>query len=239
MEFEPKFLEFRDIRLNQSYTTSLCITNTYPSTVDFKLEPSSSRFAVNPSRVNLPSGQSIVVTVRLFLKHNPNTSDGVNQHGDSIRVLSSYFDHAVNLIYSLHSKETGAHPNTSIARNLRNRLSTVHQQILGAPSPSTTQVAAAAAAAAADISDTSSSNVNELETRLSAKDRTIEQLECIIKQLESKFPSIQEVVRNRIEQERLVFEDKSVKVANENIYIAYILSLARSLCDIMNRFKCQ
>ena len=235
MEFEPKFLQFRDIRLNQSYTTSLCITNTYPSTVDFKLEPSSSRFAVNPSRVNLPSGQSIVVTVRLFLKHNPNTSDGVNQHGDSIRVLSSYFDHAVNLIYSLHSKETGAHPNTLIAQNLRNRLSTAHQQILGASSPSKTQVAAAAA----DISDTSSSKVNELETRLSAKDRTIEQLECIIKQLESKFPSIQEVVRNRIEQERLVFEDKSVKVANENICIANILSLANSFCDLLNSVKCQ
>ena len=235
MEYEPKFLEFRDIRLNQSYTTSLCITNTYPSTVDFKLEPSSSRFAANPSRVNLPSGQSIVVTVRLFLKHNPNTSDGVNQHGDSIRVLSSYFDHAVNLIYSLHSKETGAHPNTLIAQNLRNRVSTAHQQILGASSPSKTQVAAATA----DISDTSSSKVNELETRLSAKDRTIEQLECIIKQLESKCPSIQEVVRNHIEQERLVFEDKSVKVANENIYIANILSLAHSFYDVINRVICQ
>ena len=213
MEFEPQFIEFRDIRLNQAYTTSLCITNTYPSTVDFAIEPSSSRFAVNPSRVNLSSGQSIVVTVRLFLNHNPNISDGSSQYGDSIRIVSSYFEHAVNVTYSLHNKETGAHPSSSIAQSLRNRLPATHQQILGTLSLSSTQNAVAA-----DVSDSSSSKVKELETKLSSKVKTIEQLECIIKQLESKFPSIQEVVRNRIEQERIVFEEKSVKVANNNIF---------------------
>jgi hypothetical protein len=221
MEFEPKYLEFRDIRLNQAYTTSLCITNTYQSTVDFTLEPSSSRFAVNPSRVNLSSGQSIVVTVKLFLNHIPNISDGVGQHGDSIRVVSSYFEHVVNLTYSLHSKETGAHPITS---TLRHRIPAAHPQI-----PRSSSLSSIQNAVAADVSDSSSSKVTDLETKLSAKVKTIEQLECIIEQLESKFPSIQEVVRNRVEQERLVFEDKSVKVANNNIYRAYILYHARTV----------
>lgn len=217
MEFEPKFLEFRDIRLNQAYTTSLCITNTYQSTVDFTLEPSSSRFAVNPSRVNLSSGQSIVVTVRLFLNHIPSISDGVGQHGDSVRIVSSYFEHVVNLSYSLHSREAGAHSSTS---TLRNRIPAAHTQI-----PRSSSLSSLQNAVAADVSESSLSKVTDLEMKLTAKVKTIEQLECIIKQLESKFPSIQEVVRNRVEQERLIFEEKSVKVANNNIYLAYILSL--------------
>lgn len=55
-------------------------------------------------------------------------------------------------------------------------------------------------------------SLHELQSQVHAKDLKISQLEAIISQLESKYPSMQEIVRNRIEQERVIFEEKSEKV---------------------------
>lgn len=54
--------------------------------------------------------------------------------------------------------------------------------------------------------------IKDLERQLSVKNKTIQQLESIVTELESKFPSIKEVVRNRVDQERMNFEEKSEKV---------------------------
>jgi hypothetical protein len=73
---EPGALTFRDVRLNQAYTTSLCITNPLTASVEFSLRPSAPRYIVTPGKVTLQGGQSIVVSVRLFLSHYPNYSKG-------------------------------------------------------------------------------------------------------------------------------------------------------------------
>jgi hypothetical protein len=62
--------------------------------------------------------------------------------------------------------------------------------------------------------DSSSSKIKDLERQLSVKGETVQKLENIITQLESRFPSVQEVVRNRLEQERMSFEEKSEKVSH-------------------------
>ena len=223
MEFEPRNLVFRDVRLNQAYTTSLCISNTYPSSVDFSIIPSSSRYIVNPNRVNLSSGQSIVVTVRLFLNHNPSFSEGANSHEDIVVIKSSYFEHQISVVYSLNSKDTdistrqsiflkntaeGVSTSQSLSPSLRERAAhhpksvsptlQIKQQIVEAPSASTIKTI-------------------DLERQLSAKNKIVQHLESIIKQLESKYPSVQELVRNHVEQERLGFEEKSEKVSSNPV----------------------
>ena len=213
MEFEPKALEFRDVRLNQSYTTSLCITNTYPTPVDFTLLPSSSRYLVNPNRVNLSPGQSIVITVRLFLNHNPSYSEGTNSHDDTILIKSSYFEHQLVVSFSLNNKDTGVNmrqsmsmsTSTSMSPSLRNRVASNTSRSIS-PSTRMTQQNAE--------NNASISKIKDLEKQLSAKCKTVQQLEVIVSQLESKYPSVQEVVRNRVEQERLSFEEKSEKVSS-------------------------
>jgi hypothetical protein len=209
MEFEPKSLEFRDVRLNQPYTNSLCVTNTYPSAVEFTLTPSSPRIAVNPTRVNLSPGQSIVITIRLFLNHNPDLSEGASHHEDSIIVRSSYFEHLINVSYSLHGRETGTSASNSMSPSLRSRTAAMRKSNSRSPSPRVVSKSQKV-----EDLDSSSSKIKDLERQLSVKGETVQKLENIITQLESRFPSVQEVVRNRLEQERMSFEEKSEKVSH-------------------------
>lgn len=214
MEFEPRALVFKDVRLNQAYTASLCVTNTYSTAVDFSLLPSSSRYVVNPNRVNLSPGQSIVVTVRLFLNHNPTLSDGTNGYDDTITVKSSYFEHLVNVSFFLSNRDTSLSLSTrqSISPSLRTRVANQVNQTRSR-SPSTTPANPLQQSQTGRL-NASTARTIELEKQLLAKSRTVQQLESIITQLESKYPSVQEVVRNRIEQERLNFEEKSEKVSD-------------------------
>jgi hypothetical protein len=209
MEFEPKLLEFRDVRLNQPYTNSLCVTNTYPSAVDFTLTPSSPRIAVNPTRVNLSPGQSIVITIRLFLNHNPDLSEGASHHEDSIIVRSSYFEHLISVSYSLHSRDTGTSASNSMSPSLRSRTAATYNPNSRSPSPKFSTKSHKG-----DDLESSTSKIKDLERQLTVKGETVQKLENIITQLESKFPSVQEVVRNRVEQERMSFEEKSEKVSH-------------------------
>lgn len=61
LEVSPSSLTFRDVRLNNAYVNSVCITNPLPATVEFTLRASSQRYSLTPNRVTLSAGQSIVV----------------------------------------------------------------------------------------------------------------------------------------------------------------------------------
>ena len=194
MEFEPESFEFRAVRLNQAYTTSLCVTNTFPTAVDFTLSPSSSRITISPSRVNLPSGQSIVVTIRLYLNHNSDLAEGTSNHEEAITIRSSFFVHTVKVSYILHGRDLGSRTNRSMSMSLRNSIASSEGDVSHQKVPEEVN------------------RIKDLERQLSVKNKTIQQLESIVTELESKFPSIKEVVRNRVDQERMNFEEKSEKV---------------------------
>jgi hypothetical protein len=166
---------------------------------------------VNPNRVNLSPGQSIVITVRLFLNHNPTLSDGTNGHDDIITVKSSYFEHVVNVSFFLSNRDSSINLSTrqSISPSLRTRVANQTN-----PTRSRSPNSNPLQQSQTERLNISTNKTIELEKQLSAKSRTIQQLEGIITQLESKYPSVQEVVRNRIEQERLNFEEKSEKVSD-------------------------
>jgi hypothetical protein len=110
IETEPKELIFREVRLNQSYTSSLCLTNNQAISIDITIRPSSNRYHVSPSRVHLNSGQSIIVTVRLHITHFPNHSAGVRGHVDSLQLSSSFFEQKVDVHFFLTAKKNVARP---------------------------------------------------------------------------------------------------------------------------------
>ena len=184
LDIEPKSLVFRDVRLNQAYTTSLCIANPLPSSVEFTLRPSSPRYTITPNRVNLSGGQSIVVSVRLFLAQYPNYNKGVKGQDDSIQIKSSYFEQKVDVSFFLHSRDAG----TSRSISPSTRGSTVKG------------------------TNSSYETITELQSQLRIKDNKIAQMEEIIGQLESKYPSMQEIIKSRVNRERDIFEEKSEKV---------------------------
>jgi hypothetical protein len=198
---EPKSLSFQDVRLNQAYTASLCITNPLSISVDFSLRPSSSRYTITPNKVNLSAGQSIVVSVRLFLSHYPNYTKGVRGQDDTIHIKSSYFDQQVDVSFFLHSRDTSTKAAATRSRS---------------PSP----------ARASEPYE----SILELQAQLKAKDLKIKQMEDIIGQLESKYPSLQDIVRNRLEQERAIFEEKSEKVTIALCGVPRMTSRALYIC---------
>ena len=110
LEIEPKELVFREVRLNQSYTSSLCLTNGQAISIDISIRPSSSRYHVSPSRVHLNPGQSIVITVRLHITHFPNYALGVRGQTDSIQISSTFFEQKVDVHFFLSPKKNSARP---------------------------------------------------------------------------------------------------------------------------------
>jgi hypothetical protein len=192
LDIEPKSLVYRDVRLNQAYSSSICITNPLTASVEFTLRPSSPRYTITPNRVNLNGGQSIVVSVRLFLSHYPNYSKGVRGQDDTIHIKSSYFEQKVDVTFFLHSRDsvTTASTSRSLSPNVRSSRGN-KDRITG---------------------NVVYDPLSELQSQIYIKDNKIKELEGIIGQLESKYPSMQEIIRSRLEQERSVFEEKSEKV---------------------------
>eukprot|EP01038_Epipyxis_sp_PR26KG_P009211 gene9211-12422_t len=113
MELEPKVLVFRDVRLNQSYTTSLCVTNPSKTSVEFTLRTSSPKCTVTPNRVTLSSGQSIVITVRLFLKNHPLVNKDGKFNSESIHIKSTFFEQKVPVEIYDHRTENSERNNES------------------------------------------------------------------------------------------------------------------------------
>lgn len=186
MNFEPKQLTFRDVRLNQAYTTSLCITNPLTAAVEFTLRASSPRYSISPNRVVLNPNQSIVVTVRLFLNHYPNVQKGVQGQEDSIHIKSPYFDQKIQVDFYLHNQSVRSRSASPVERAVK--------------------------AAAGEHSRSGTDLLSDLNAQLKVKDHRIEQLQNIVANLESKHPNLEEIVRAKIEKEREVFEEKSEKV---------------------------
>ena len=201
MNFEPQQLIFRDIRLNQAYTTSLCITNPLTAAVEFTIRPSSPRYSISPNRVNLNPSQSSVVTVRLFLNHYPNIPRGIQGQEDSIHVKSAYFDQKIPVEFFLHNQ---------IARS---RSASPNERTATSVTGSHSSTARGAAGTGQSHGHHNLDLINELSAQIKVKDNRIGQLESIVANLESKHPNLQEIVRRKIEQEREIFEEKSEKVS--------------------------
>jgi septal ring factor EnvC (AmiA/AmiB activator) len=96
-----------------------------------------------------------------------------------------------------------------LSPSLRSRTAAMHKSNSRSPSPRVVSKSQKV-----EDLDSSSSKIKDLERQLSVKGETVQKLENIITQLESRFPSVQEVVRNRLEQERMSFEEKSEKVGH-------------------------
>ena len=206
MEFEPKQLVFRDVRLNQSYTTSLCITNPLNSPVEFTIRSSnSSRYSINPNQVQLQPRQSIVVTIRLFLNHYPvhHLSKGMHHHHgqeDSLHIKSVYFDQKLTMQFFLHS---------SMMRS--------SSPLSRSTSPSGSRVRFTRNTAVTTDKMNSSDNnmmmiINELKQQILDRDNRIVELQNTITALESKHPKWTEIIRNKVKQERDVFEERSSRI---------------------------
>ena len=103
MQVEPHSLIFRNVTLNQTYTTSVCISNPLTSSVEFTLRASDARYALTPSKVTLGQGQSIVITVRLTLSHYPSINKGIKGVTDYIHIKSRYFEQNISVTFFLDS----------------------------------------------------------------------------------------------------------------------------------------
>lgn len=193
MELEPKSIVFRDVRLNQAYTSSLCISNPLAAAVEFTLRPSSTRYTISPNRVHLSPNQSIVVSVRLYLNHYPNVTSSRGRDGaieDSVHLKSTFFDQQIPLSFFMH---------TSASAAMRSRsLSPAEVVTPGHPPRSGSR-------RGLDL-------IEDMKHHMKAKDKRIQELEGLIGQLEAKHPSMSAIIQARIEQEREKFEEKSQKV---------------------------
>ena len=227
MEFEPSKLEFREVRLNQAYTTSLCISNPLAAAVEFTLKPSSARYSISPNRVHLSPNQSIVVTVRLFISSFPShepahrgDAGGTAAVQDWVLLKSTFFDQKIPIELFLHSsarvlerkRDTAvsfrSHSTSPVARG---RPGGNNQAIGRATSTASSSGGASSmrmrAAGATDL-------IEDLREQVAVRDHRIGELEGIIANLEAKHPSVQAIVRSKLEQEREKFEEKSQKVSS-------------------------
>jgi hypothetical protein len=85
--------------------------------VDFSIRCSSTRFSVTPSKVHLNAGQSIVVTVKLFLNHYPAAARGDKGIDDYLHIKSTYFDNKIPIeIFVNATRTTSRSPSPSSGR---------------------------------------------------------------------------------------------------------------------------
>jgi hypothetical protein len=109
LAFEPEALTFGNVRLNQAYNTSICITNNEVHPVEFSLRCTSPRYSVSPNRVKLDVGKCQVVNVRLFVSQTTagasTTSSSMGtatpSKSDFLIVKSLYFEHRVPISYAI------------------------------------------------------------------------------------------------------------------------------------------
>lgn len=205
MEFEPKQIVFRDVRLNQSYTLSLCITNPLQSAVEFTLRSSNSvRYTITPSHIKLQSKQSIVVTIRLFLNYYPNIQKGSNQgQEDSIQIKSTYFDQKIPLQFFLHSSNIRSR---SLSPRITSSSSTINSnRINNKVNFNTNNKKEGSNSDRSDL-------LNELNNKIKDQDNYINELKDVITNLESKHPKWQEIINSKLKKEREIFDEKSNKI---------------------------
>ena len=197
MNVEPSSLVFRSVALNQAYTASLSISNPLTAPVEFTLRASNPRYTLSPNKVTLVPNQQVIITVRLLLNHYPNKAKGKQGQEDTIHIKSPYFEQMVNVVFFL-VEQTGA----SIGA-----LEGTHIQRSASPGAIRASTSGEVHAHANKTTDT----MVELQHQLDAKDQKIEHLQTIIKELESPYPDIREVIKNHVQQENDIFEEKSEK----------------------------
>lgn len=101
---EPEILAFNNVRLNQAYSSSLCITNSADSSLEFTLRATSPRYSISPNRVRLDAGASAVVTVRLFVSQ-AHASAGTK--ADYLVLKCLYSEQRLPVSYTLYKKAPG------------------------------------------------------------------------------------------------------------------------------------
>lgn len=114
LSFEPEALSFGNVRLNQAYNTSICITNNEAHPVEFSLRCTSPRYSVSPNRVKLEAGRCQVVNVRLFVSQagvsSATASSGPTTPAktDFLIVKSLYFEHKVPISYVVAKRSSAS-----------------------------------------------------------------------------------------------------------------------------------
>jgi hypothetical protein len=152
-----------------------------------------------------------VVTVRLFLTAYPNSArsgvGGQQQQGveDLIYIKSDYFDQKVKSVLYLMGTdvETVGRGRSESPAGLRRSGSATR---MSSASPSGRRSGSSPSGGAPK------ETMAELRAMVHSKDEQIKLMESTIGELEGKFPSLQAVIKNRVEQERCTFEEKSAKV---------------------------
>lgn len=188
MQLEPNSIQFREVRLHQVYSSSLCLTNRLEGAVDLRLRCSSARLSVSPSKARLVPGQSLVVTIKLFLNHLPSSSSSVALE-DWVEIKSSFFDQKVSVFIHPLRLSSSKPPSRS-----------------SSPSPSSASPPATA---------TSQASLRELRAEVEAKDRRVKALEAALEslQMQRTDPSLDALVAARVAAERAHFDEQSEKVS--------------------------
>ena len=228
---EPKSLVFRDIRLNESYTSNLVLSNSLSTHVSVTLRPSApGRYIVAPNQVTIQPGQSVVVTVRLHINNFPAYEKGVRGQEDHIQVSSSFFEQKINVTFFLQKRSfsvsTGPSGSASPTLSFQNKSTVVQDTTMTSnfsqsPTPDshkhrkfvkTMQNNTSIAAAAAAEKRSTDHIISELNSAIKFRDMTIEKLKSTVVKLEQNHPNFHEIIQDRVEIERISFEEKSQKV---------------------------
>jgi len=189
MNVIPAKLTFHDVRLNQSDTKTLTITNTMSVETSFTLRPSSARYSIFPTgNFKLSPKESIVVSVRLMVDSYSNVQKGINGQEDSIMIKLPFDTQKIPVAFYLHNQYVSSRSPSPVGRV------TTH-----------TVKRAAAQSEASDI-------VNTLNEQIRHKDIRISELESIIGNVKSKYPGFDEIVAGRIRAVQADFEEKAKKV---------------------------
>jgi hypothetical protein len=248
LDIEPKSLVFRDIRLNESYTSNLVLSNPLSTHVSVTLRPSApGRYVIAPNQINMQPGQSVVVTVRLHINNFPAYEKGVRGQEDHIQVSSSFFEQKISTTVFLQKRPGTSSLLSSTAVSFQNRSVVGHDTTAGSnvglPQPPgdhqqrkfiKTMKNNASFAAAASIEKRSTDHIiDELNSAVKLRDVTIEKLNATIVKLEQNHPNFHDIIRDRVELERISFEEKSQKVSH--VYV-FIMLLCNNCCGLHDGF---
>lgn len=211
IETEPKSLAFSNVRIKQCYSSSLCITNTLSTPVDISLRASSPHISIQPTKVHIAPQSSIVATVKLTLTQPPTH----RQSTQYIYIKSLFFDQKVPVDVTVapsdrHSRspsparrdalDTSGGPSGYLNSTMRSGVADESQASRARPAVSPSRERDGARA------------IRELQMQLQVKDEKIRRLEHMVGHLEASHPNFDALVRMKLEEQKLSFEEKSSKV---------------------------
>lgn len=205
LKCEPTAIVFTDVRLNNAHVANVVLSNPSSSPMAFNIRPSNPRYTITPNYATLNAGQSIVITVRLFLQHFPDFEKGVRGVSDTIHFKSSYFDQKMDITFYLQDKSGRSRSVSPAARRSSSSgaLGNMnYTNVLNSPTASSSP-------GRHGLNRSGSRDQNQWSH---LKDEKISKLERLVRELEAKHPDIKEVVDAKLEEERQIFEEKSERV---------------------------